>query len=59
MTHESETPAHDPDIARATWVIGVAAALVFGMALGVAVGDVAAPAACAPAGAIVGTPAGP
>ncbi|MGW4480839.1 hypothetical protein [Rhodococcus triatomae] len=59
MTHQFETPAPDREVARATWVIGVAAALVFGMALGVAVGDAAAPAGCAPAGGVVGTPAGP
>lgn len=38
----------DPAVSKATWVIGVAAALVLGMAIGVVMTEAAAPSAGAP-----------
>lgn len=59
MTHPFEPPAHaDRDLTRATWMIGVASALVLGMTIGVAVGDAAGPSACSPSEGIVATPTG-
>lgn len=44
MTDEIDPTLHtDAAVSRASWVIGVAAALVFGMAVGAAMSDATAP----------------